>query len=197
MAWTVEQALQCTAIDRVVVSTDSATYAELARSLGAEAPFIRPAALATDEMATEPVLLHAIDELAKDGYEADAIVLLQVTSPFRRPDMIDAAIRQFEREQADSLLTVVETTPLMWRNLASPEALYDFENRPRRQDIPAEMRVFRENGSIFITKCELLRRTGNRLGGKITMYPVTGAEALDIDGLEDFQLAEFFLTMPD
>lgn len=192
MAWTIEQAVQCDTIDRVVVSTDSAHYAELARRFGAETPFLRPAELATDETATEPVLLHAIDALATDGYEADAVVLLQATTPFRQPDTIDAAIRQFESAQADSLLTVAETTPLLWRNAAAPEALYDFQNRPRRQDIAPDAQVFRENGSIFISKCDLLRHTGNRLGGKITMFQVSGAEALDIDSPEDFQQAEFF-----
>jgi CMP-N,N'-diacetyllegionaminic acid synthase len=194
MAWTIEQACACGALDRIVVSTESPEYQAIARRYGAEAPFRRPDSLAADETASEPVLVHALDDLAATGYEADAVVMLQVTSPFRRVGTIERAIAQFEREGADSLFSAVPDTPLLWRNAADPEPLYDFHNRPRRQDIPPEQHVFRENGSIFISRVELLRKTGNRLGGKKVLFPMEGAEGLDVDTLDDFALAEAYIA---
>lgn len=151
---------------------------------------MRPDRLATAECATEPVLLHALQELEQDGYQPDAVVLLQATSPFRTPDTIANAIDSFEKSDADSLFTGVPTTPLMWRNAADPQPLYDYCDRPRRQDIAPEDELFRENGSIFITKTALLKCTGNRLGGKMTLYPMENLEAFDIDSVDDFAMAE-------
>ncbi len=151
---------------------------------------MRPDALATAECATEPVLLHALQELEKEGYVPDAVVLLQATSPFRAPETIANAIDSYEKSDADSLFTAVPTTPLMWKNAAEPEPLYDYMNRPRRQDFSPEDQLFRENGSIFITKTALLKRTGNRLGGKMILYPMENLEAFDIDSNDDFAMAE-------
>lgn len=193
MAWTIEQACACDRLDRVVVSTDSPAYRDLARSFGAETPFLRPATLAENETPTEPVLLHALDRLKEEGYAPDVLVTLQVTSPFRRPGTLDRAIARFEDEGADSLFSAAPVTPLQWRDAAAPKPLYDFRNRPRRQDIPADQLTYRENGSIFITRVDLLRDTGNRLGGKISLFEMDGPEALDIDAVSDFALAEAYL----
>lgn len=193
LAWTVEQASACSRLERVVVSTESSTYEDLGRKYGAETPFRRPATLAEDDTPTEPVLLHALDALNGQGYFPDALVTLQVTSPFRRPDTIARAIEQFEDEGADSLFSAVPVTPLQWRDANAPQPLYDFHNRPRRQDIPAEQLTYRENGSIFISRVEMLRDTGNRLGGKISLLEMVGAEGLDIDTEEDFTLAEAYI----
>ena len=84
IAWTIEQAVSSKKIDRVIVSTDCSEIAKIAVKWGAQVPFMRPGELANDTAATEPSLMHAVDWLKEnEGYEADAVVLLQATSPFR------------------------------------------------------------------------------------------------------------------
>src|SRR5207248_538943 len=105
-------------------------------------PFMRPPELAADSTPTEPVLVHALDQLRADGYVPDAVVLLQPTSPIRHPGAVDEAIQQFEDESADSLLSVTESSPFLWRNIGGQVVpLYDFERRPRRQDIAPSDRL--------------------------------------------------------
>ena len=71
--------------------------------------FMRPASLAQDTTPTEPVMLHAIDELAREGDVPDAMILLQPTSPLRCPGAVDRAVAQFEAEGADSLVSACES----------------------------------------------------------------------------------------
>lgn len=189
IVWTIEQALSCPQISRVVVSTDSPAIADIARNAGAQVPGLRPDYLATDNMATEPVLLHVLDQWCVDG-QPEAIVLLQPTSPLRLTGSIDAAISEFKLQRADSLLSVCESHAFFWKNPEKPQALYDYQNRPRRQDILPADRWYRETGSIYITRTATFRACKNRLGGKIAMYVMQEEESYEIDTEVDFLLLQ-------
>ena len=190
IAWSIGQALDCPRVDRVLVSTDCNEIAAVARQWGAEVPFLRPDELAQDTSPTEPALIHAIEELAKTGYHPDAVMLLQPTSPYRRDGRLAEAVEKFVVEDADSLVSGNASHPFYWQNPANPKATYDYNNRPRRQDIPEDEEFYKENGSIYITRTEMLLKNSNRLGGKIALFPMTEVESYDIDTRADFFIAE-------
>lgn len=199
VAWTIEQALAAKCGLDVLVSTDSEEIASVARSYGADVPFLRPAELSEDTTPTEPVVEHAIEFRRKQGIEADAVMLLQATSPLRRTGTLDAAVQQFEESGADSLIGVVPISPFIWElptaEEAAPTAAYDVANRLRRQDMSPHDLRYRENGSLYITKTEIYDRLHNRIGGSITLFPLADIEGVDIDTDIDFRLAE--LQMAD
>lgn len=193
LAWTVEHVRRATTPMRAVVSTDDPEIAELARELGAEVPVLRPAELATDEAPTEPSVLHAIRTMPQAD-EVRHVVLLQPTSPVRDDASIDEAIALYERSGAESLVSVVESPPFLWAG--PPEravALYDVDHRPRRQDVPASERKYRETGSIYVTALDHLAATGNRLSHRCCMFVMRPHEGLDIDDEFDLFVADAWL----
>ena len=195
IAWTILQAKSVAKIEHVVVSTDDQVIADIALSYGAEVPFIRPVELAMDQTPTEPVMLHALDFYrVNQNYIPSAVILLQPTSPIRGPQSINEAINEFEMKNLDSLLSVCEDHHFYWQNKESPKALYDFKNRPRRQDISNEDRRYRENGSIYITKTENFYQENNRLCGMIGIYEMAEEHSLEIDTLTDFEIISTLMS---
>lgn len=194
IAWSIEHALSSPEIQQVIVSTDNEEIARVSEDYGAEVPFIRPIDLAQDATPTEPVLIHALDFYEKQGYFFDAVILLQPTSPFRKQSTLSKAIKEFENSNSDSLLSVCENHHFFWKNKAKPEALYDFQKRPRRQDISEFDRWYRENGSIYITRAHILRKNNNRLGGKISMFVMTEEESWEVDSQADLKIASALMS---
>lgn len=189
IVWTIEQALAAPSIQRVIVSTDSSEIAKVARAAGADVPALRPAELAEDDTPTEPVLIHAIKEwCSKD--RPDIVMLLQPTSPLRLEHSLEAAIATFRHSEADSLLSVCASHSFFWTSHDNPRANYDIRNRPRRQDISLEDIQYRETGSIYLTRTQILLSQGNRLGGKIVMHEMEEIESWEIDTELDFLFIE-------
>lgn len=193
IVWTIEQALAASADLRVVVSTDDPEIAEVARAAGAEVPFLRPADLAQDTTATEPVVEHAIAQVAAAGNRPDLVVLLQVTSPIREEGTIDRALAQLDREGLDSLVGVVPQAPFLWWAGDPPRADYPVRARPRRQDLAHEDFRYRETGSLYVTRTEIYEEQHNRLGGRIGLFEMSEIEGVDIDTDVDLTITEGFL----
>lgn len=93
LAWTVEAALACPLVDRVIVSTDSEEIARAAERHGAEAPFLRPAELAGDTSLMGAVQAHARAELLRGGYRPAVMAVLYPSSPFRASGLLETLVR--------------------------------------------------------------------------------------------------------
>ena len=196
LAYSIQAAQQAQRINRVVVSTEDAEIAAVARDWGAEV-VPRPPELATDEAPTDPVLEQVVHYLERiDGYRPDLVVLLQPTSPIRPPGLVDACIDRLLATKADSLLTVFEGHHFFWRRRSDGVvANYDPVRRPRRQDIPEEDCILLENGSVYVTRCDILLEQHSRLAGKVEWYVMPLEDSLEIDVPIHLQLAEFLLRM--
>jgi len=190
IVWTIEQALAVRAPLVVVVSTDDEEIAAVAREAGARVPFLRPAELAQDTTATEPVVRHAIAEVTREGVAPDVVMLLQATSPVRLPGTLDRALAEFDATGVDSLVGVVPEPPFLWWAGDPPRADYDIDNRPRRQDLTPDWLRFRETGSLYVTDRRVYDEHDNRLGGRIGLFVMDEVEGVDVDTELDLALAE-------
>ncbi len=191
IVWTIEQALAVTEPLEVVVSTDDDEIAAVARAAGASVPFLRPAELAQDTTATEPVVRHALATLDALGTQASTVMLLQATSPgtpARAPST--ARSRSSPSTGVDSMVGVVPQAPFLWWAGDPPRADYAVDARPRRQDLTSETLRYRETGSLYVTKRWVYDDLDNRLGGRIGLFVMDEVEGTDVDTELDLAIAE-------
>ena len=194
LAWSIQQAKSAKGVTEVAVSSDCDSILDVATRFGAIA-VQRPEVISGDTASSETAWLHALETVERSGTTFDLIVALQATSPIREPSDIDDALRQFERESLDSLLTVSEVEDFFnWRIDADGVAEsinYDWRNRRRRQDIEKR---YLENGSFYVFRPDVLRATGNRLGGRIGLFEMERHKMFQIDRQEDIQLCSAIMT---
>lgn len=154
---TVQQANEASTIDRAIVSTDDEEIASVAREYGGEVPFMRPDKLAMDETPGAPVIQHALSWVEQQQEPPDVILKLQVTSPLRRVDDIDGAVRKLRNDNAaKSIISVTEfEQPPFWAVLPDKDGyLHSYFDKdvlwtddiPRSQDLP-DLKC--PNGAIF------------------------------------------------
>lgn len=184
-------------IDRAVVSTDHDQIASVAEAAGIAAPFRRPPELSGDRIGDWDVLVHALTESERlDGVIYDIIVMLQPTSPLRRPEHVQAAIEMLFEGGWDAVWTLSETDskehPLKQLTVTADEM--DFYD-PAGKAIVARQQlkpVYHRNGIAYsITRdCLLNQRNikGARTGGLILE-----GHFVSIDTEWDIALAEYIM----
>ena len=194
IVWTIEAALRSALLDAVVVSTDDAEIADVARSAGAQVPFMRPAELARDQTPGLDPVMHALDRLPEYG----SVLLLQPTSPLRTTADIDACLGLAAERGAVSVVSVSEPEahPYWSYRLNTDQTLARLiETTPvtRRQDLPQVVAV---NGAMYFAQADWLRRSGSLVDAQTLAYVMPRERSIDIDTPLDWALAELLLKTP-
>ena len=183
IAWTIEQAISSALVSSVYVSSDCEEILSISDIYGAKT-IHRPEEISGDSASSESALIHFLDCLPKDP---DLVVFLQPTSPLRKKDDIDNSIKKLIADNADSLLTLIETQEFIWEESEgdfSP-VTYDLDNRIGHRHLK---KLYYENGSIYIFKPEVIRKYMNRIGGVKSIYFMESWQRADIDSFEDYDL---------
>jgi CMP-N-acetylneuraminic acid synthetase len=169
LSFVVEAARSARRLQRVVVSTEDDEIAAAAREWGADVPFRRPDELAANEVSIIPVARHAMREMERLGFAADAVVSLQPTSPFLQGDDIDRAVAKLEESGADSVVSVqpiAHEHPFWVKKLEGDRVMpfneYTSESFLQRQDLPP---AYIYDGGIFVRRRKVLEDwSGNDFG---------------------------------
>ncbi len=179
------------------LSTDSEKYAAIGREFGADVPFLREEALASDHAGSWDVARWVAGEYQKRGQQFDTVALLQPTSPLRPYHDIIAAYRLFLEKEANIVVSVCEMdhSPLWSNTLPDDLSMEHFEDASLsdipRQELPV---YYRMNGAIYIVKTDFLFSGKPIYGERSFAYIMDKRDSVDIDDELDFLLAETILN---
>ena len=200
VAFSIEHSLAAKLVNRTIVSTDNEEIAKVSEEYGAEIPVFRSKELAGDRILDLPVFEHMLTYLKEEeNYEPEIVVHLRPTSPYRKAEWIDSAIKLLiENSSADSIRSVSEPSqhpyrvfeiknkylfPLMHERHPEPYLL-------RRQDLP---KMYYYNCVIDVTKPSTIFNKKSMTGDKMLPYKMEPEDSLDIDKPMDLEFAKFFL----
>lgn len=197
IAYSIEAGLKSKYITKTIVSSDDQEILDTSINLGAEI-VKRPDELASDLAASEPAILHTIQELQKQGQEFDLVVLLQPTSPLRTAQDIDNAIELFlKNKKATALISVFEMKHTAYKafkvekgNTYLESIFEDKTPFKRRQDLPD---TYYPNGAIYIVYAKDFLKTNKLLTNKTIPYIMSQQKSTDVDTMEDVQEIERIL----
>lgn len=195
LAYSIEAAISSGLFEEVMVSTDSEMYANVAKENGASVPFLRSEEQSSDNAGSWGVVEEVLKRYETLGEKFDTVCLLQPTSPLRRTEDILAAYELLNDKNTEAVTSVCEVdhSPLWTMTLDETRCLCDFRknlvNAPRQK----LGQYYRLNGAIYIKRiC---------YGEKIILldekeYAVImdRRNSVDIDTIEDFELAEWYLN---
>ena len=195
IAYTIEYSIKSKLINKTVVSTDSLEIANIAKSFGANVPFIRPGYLAEDLTTDFPVFKHALLELENIfKEEIDLLILLRPTSPYRPEGLIEIGVnKMIQNPGASSLRSVAKTSEHPYRQwISNGDSIVGYEkdilepyNIPRQQ-LPE---IYFQTGDI-----EIIRRStiidGSISGKNVIPLIINHEDMVDIDTDKDWKDAE-------
>jgi YrbI family 3-deoxy-D-manno-octulosonate 8-phosphate phosphatase len=182
-------------IDRIAVSTDDTAIARAALAAGAEV-VDRPDDLSGDTASSESALIHALDTLAETGEPCDVLVFLQATSPFIDTEALADAVQRVTSGQDDVVFSAAESHVFLWRtgDGGAEGVNHDKAVRPRRQDREPQ---FAETGAFYVMRADGFRAAGHRFFGRVGIAVVDPRGALEIDTVEELQLASAIADLLD
>lgn len=178
-------------VDEVVVSTDSKKIAEIAKGLGAAAPFLRPKGISGDKAKSIDFVLHAINYFSGENISFDAVIVLQPTSPLRRYEDVKNAIKIYLQRKNDSLISVyreekIKDLYIYYKegDLAVPLQV-SHNKGVRRQD---QKNIYIRNGAIYISAVSYIKKSHKIISDRPLLYEMPKDSSLNIDSPEDLEM---------
>ena len=199
LAWTIEAAQESGVFARIMLTTEDEEIAQLGKRYGAEVPFLRPQELALDATPTAPVVRHTVEWLRDhDAWQPEWVMVLEPTSPCRRPFHLQEAARALSTGRADSLASVSVVphhyAPDKLLKVHVDGTITGLSGVPirdmvhRRQDLATH---YAFNGLLFACKTDLVLRDPPALWGEQVMaYVVDPKYSIDLDQPQDWAAAE-------
>ena len=194
----IQCAKACSALRRVVVSTDDHAIANISREHGAEVPFIRPAHLALDDTSKWPVFQHLVLALEHaTGERVDVLVDLDAGVPLRKPSDVDECVNQLLSGSSDVVATAYEADRNPYFNMVELKA-GDFAKIVKSPEVPIVCRqaappVYSLSPAVYAIRRDTLWKYSHWSEARLQIYRLPRERAIDIDSELDFRLAEFLM----
>ena len=191
LAYSIAAALESGCFDEVMVSTDDAEIAEVARGYGALVPFPRSAATSNDFACTNEVLREGFEQYRTLGRHFQVACCLYPTAPFVTPEKLRQGYRILQEQDADSAFPVTRFGFPIQRALKIENGYLEMicpENAlVRSQDL---MPAYHDAGQFYWYKVAPFLKNGG--GTYVRAYPIVvpESEVQDIDNEEDWKIAE-------
>nr|MCR5279453.1 pseudaminic acid cytidylyltransferase [Lachnospiraceae bacterium] len=191
IAYSIEAALNSGVFDEVMVSTDDAEIAEIAKRYGAAIPFMRSEKTSNDFATSADVIQEVLDNYENRGERFDIICCIYPTAPFITAAKLKDSMTQFKESDADSLVPVVKFDFPPQRGFVVKDGLISFKYPEfalsRSQDLEP---MYHDCGQFYILKSVSFAKEKKMVMSRTVPYIIPETEVQDIDNESDWIIAE-------
>jgi N-acylneuraminate cytidylyltransferase len=196
IGYAIEAAQQSGLFDEVMVSTDDAEIADVARQYGASVPFIRRPETANDFATTADVLAEVLVEYEQQGKIFDYGCCLYPTAPFVTTDLLQQAFSTLTQQQFDTVYPIQRFSfPIQRAVKLNDGQVHWFEPEyalTRSQDLEP---AYHDAGQFYFFRVATFQKTGRLITDHSGGIVISEMDAHDIDNEIDWQLAELKYKM--
>jgi CMP-N-acetylneuraminic acid synthetase len=204
VGWILDAVRQSKYMNRVVVSTDSPDYAAVAKSFGADIPYLRPVELAADESPEFEYVKHMVEWLDKNEmYRPDIVVRMMATVPLQTAEDIDAAIAWLiEDPKADSAVVIAEARQHPMKALKiiddgeGGKKLVTYFTDSGREVTPLARQNYQKayfRANVIACRRRVIFDTNSLTGDLVRFHVIPQERAVDIDNYMDFYMTEHLI----
>lgn len=191
ITYSIKAALESGVFKEVMVSTDDAEIAEIAKGAGAQVPFMRSSDTANDFATTADVIAEVLESYKQCGKEFDAVCCIYPTAPFVSATKLQNAMNLLEEKDADSVLPVVRFSFPPQRSVVMEDGFMKFKwpehALTRSQDLEP---FYHDAGQFYCINVNTFAEQKKMVMEKTVPIEMPELEVQDIDTEEDWQIAE-------
>lgn len=192
IAYSIDAALEAGVFDEVMVSTDDAEIADVARAAGAVVPFMRSAEASSDHATTADALREVIEAYGETGRSFDSLCCLYPTAPFVAAELLRRGMAMLDEHDADCVLPVVAFSYPVQRSLLRTDdgrvVMAWPEHYPARsQDLETH---YHDSGQFYCMKTQSLLSQMKLFAQRTYPIVISQLDVQDIDNDQDWVLAE-------
>jgi pseudaminic acid cytidylyltransferase len=192
IGWSIAAARDSGCFDRIIVSTDDAEIAEVARALGAKVPFVRPPELSDDHAGTIPVIAHAIEWHRRAGFQPSSVCCIYATAPFVGAEDLRQGLLTLEGTQADYVFSATSYAFPIQRAIRLKEGnaveMFDPANFVKRsQDLE---HAYHDAGQFYWGRADAWATGVPVFSHRARALVLPRWRVSDIDTAEDWECAE-------
>jgi N-acylneuraminate cytidylyltransferase len=197
IAWSIEAAQSSNLFDRIIVSTDDAEIAEVAKQWGADVPFMRPEELSNDYAGTTPVIAHATQWALNQGLDIDAVCCIYATAPLLQAEDITRGWKVLESGNWDYAFSVTEFEATIFRAFKQTpaggiEMFFPEHFATRSQDLPTALH---DAGQFYWGRPDAWVNNKQIFSESSAPVYISRIKSQDIDTPEDWEFAELLFKV--
>lgn len=197
IAWSIEAALASGCFDRIIVSTDDAEIADVARAHRAEVPFVRPPELSDDHTGTIPVVAHAVGWMNQQVSPVEFACCLYATAPFVQVKDLRQGLDVLQRSSAQYAFTVTNFAAPIQRSFRITDQerieMFDPEQfNTRSQDLEE---AYHDAGQFYWGRAQAWLEAKPLFSQASVPIVLPGYKVQDIDTEDDWIRAEMMFEI--
>lgn len=189
ISYPIKESVKSKLFKKIHVSTDSNKIANISKKYGASIDFLRPKKLSGDTVSLFQVIKYVVKNYEQSGFQFDEIWCILPTSPLLNSNDLKIFTKYYNKKNNPLIVASPYPSPLNWSFEIKNSLLTNYNKKMRDAKL-SKKNFFYDSGQVYCFNRAYLNKKDFSFKDKISVYPLPLEKSVDIDNIEDWNLAE-------